>query len=320
MIERRLCLTILMMAQLISFSQVKPRLIDDLAIVTIRLEGYPDWIEIDKTSVWISNGGLMQRINPETNDIMAAVTVNQPCAAFTIGFGSVWVASCGEKSIVRISLESNKIIARVPLSIADDEGSIVAAEGGVWVLSDAKGILTRIDPDKNSIVATISVKPYSFAVMAGYGSIWITNTGDVKTSKAGSVQRIDPRTNKVISTIPVGNQPRFLAVGEGGVWAFNQVDGTVSRIDPFTNKVVAVIDCAVPGRGGDIAAGEGYVWVRAKKALLLMIDPQSNKIVETLGPPAGSGAVRAGWGAAWVSAHDINKVWKLKPALIRKKN
>lgn len=316
----RLILLMLLAFGTRSFSQKNQRLIDDAAVSTIRLAGYPDWIEIDKTSVWISNEGRMQRINPETNAVLAEVKVNRPCAAFAIDFGSVWVASCGDKAIVRISLANNKVIASIPLSLADDEGSIVAGENGVWVLSDAKGILTRIDPSSNKIVASIHVKPNSFAVMAGFGSIWITNTGDGKSSSGGSVQRIDPITNKIISTISVGRQPRFLAVGEGGVWIFNQADGSVSRIDPRINKVVATIDCAVPGTGGDIAAGEGYVWVRAKKELLLVIDPQSNKVIETFGPPAGSGAVRAGGGFVWVSAHDINKVWKLSSAVVRKKD
>jgi len=82
-------------------------------------------------------------------------------------------------------------------------------------------------------------------------------------------------------------------------------------IDPRTNKVVATILCDVPGTGGDIAAGEGFVWVRAKQELLLMIDPKKNKVVEIFGPPAGSGAVRAGRGTVWITAHDINKIWRL---------
>src|SRR5262249_62033737 len=124
---------------------------------------------------------------------------------------------------------------------------------------------------------------------------------------------IDPKTNTVVATIPVRVQPRFLAVGEGGVWVLNQTDGSVSRIDPQTNKVVATIDAGVPGFGGDIAAGEGGVWVRATKTRLLMIDPKTNQVVKRFGPPQGSGAVRAGNGAVWVSAHDVNKVWRLDP-------
>lgn len=107
--------------------------------------------------------------------------------------------------------------------------------------------------------------------------------------------------------------PGFLAVGEGGVWTLNQADGSVSRIDPATNKVTATILCGVPGTGGDIAAGEGFVWVRAKKELLLRIDPKSNRVVELYGPPMGSGAVRAGNGAIWLTAHDVFMLWKLNP-------
>ncbi len=270
--------------------------------------------------VWISNEelNLMQRIDSKTNTIIANVKVNAPCAAFTIGFGSVWVASCTDQSIVRISLENNSIQATIPLPIADAEGSIVEAEGSVWVLSDKKGKLSKINPKTNKVVATIDVAPNSFAAAAGYGSVWITNTGDNPTMN-GSVQRIDPKSNKIIATIEAGKQPRFLAVGEGGIWAFNQTVGSISRIDPIANKVIANILCDVPGTGGDIAAGEGYVWVRAKKELLLVIDPKENKIIEIFGPPAGSGAVRAGHGAVWVTAHDINKIWRIDPASIKRK-
>ncbi len=292
--------------------------IEDKAVATLHIDGYPDWLEIEKNSVWISNEGLnlMQRIDPLTNKIVATVKVNAPCAAFTIGFGSVWVASCLDQTIVSISLKDNRIDTTIPLTIADAEGSIVAAEGSVWVLSDKKGKLSRIDPRTNKISDVIDVAPNSFAAAAGYGSVWITNTGDDPT-KNGSVQRIDPKTNKVIATITVGKQPRFLAVGEGGVWTLNQTDGSVTRVDPKTNNVVATILCDVPGTGGDIAAGEGYVWVRAKKELLLAIDPRQNKVVGILGPPAGSGAVRAAHGAVWVTAHDINKVWRLDPKSIQ---
>lgn len=293
--------------------------IDKIASATLEVKGYPDWIEISNRAVWISNSGLnlLHRIDPKTNRIIAEVAVNEPCAAFTIGFGSVWVASCGDKSIVRISEKNNEIIAKIPMTLANDEGSIVADKHGIWVLSDSKGILTRIDPVNNKVVAQIVVKPNSFAAMAGLGSIWITNTGDVLGNEPGSVQRIDPKTNTVIATISVGIQPRFLAVGEGGVWTLNQVDGSVSRIDPASNKVVATIECNAPGTGGDISAGEGFVWVRIKQQLMLVIDPATNKVIRKFGPPAGSGAVRAGHGAVWITAHDFNKVWRLDAKAIR---
>src|SRR5262249_30275579 len=156
----------------------------------------------------------------------------------------------------------NEIAAKIPLTIADTEASIAAGEGGVWVLTDRKGVLSRIDPATNRVVAEIPVKPNSFAAIAGFGAIWVTNTGEPRGTENGSVQRIDPKTNNVVATISVRSQPRFLAVGEGAVWVLNQRDGTVSRIDPETNEVAATIETGVAGAGGDIAAGEGFVWVR----------------------------------------------------------
>jgi YVTN family beta-propeller protein len=289
--------------------------IETTAAATIQLKGFPDWLEIGHGSLWVSNVGVgaVQRIDLETNKVIAEVKINVPCAAMAAGFDSLWVASAKDKAICRIDEKTNKVTATIPVMVADSEGSLAAAEGGVWVLTDKKGILSRIDPDTNKVVAEISVKPHSFAAMAGFGAIWVTNTGEAGSKENGSVQRIDPKTNTVVETIPVRVQPRFLAVGEGGVWVLNQTDGSVSRIDPQTNKVTATIDAGVPGLGGDIAAGEGGVWVRATKVLLVQIDPKTNQVVKRFGPAQGSGAVRAGSGAVWVSAHDVNKVWRLEP-------
>jgi len=229
------------------------------------------------------------------------------------GYDSIWVASRADKAIVRIDARANQVAAAIPVTIADSEASIAAGEGGVWVLTDRKGVLSRIDPETNKVVAEIAMKPNSFAAMAGYGAIWVTNTGEPRTTENGSVQRVDPKTNTVVATIAVRSQPRFLAVGEGAVWVLNQRDGTVSRIDPATNTVAATIEAGIAGPGGDIAAGEGGVWVRGTKTLLAVIDPKTNQVTKRFGPSMGSGAVRAGNGKVWVSAHDVNMVWGLNP-------
>jgi virginiamycin B lyase len=289
--------------------------IEKTAVASIQLEGFPDWLEIGFGSLWVSNPGLrgVQRIDLETNKILAEVKVNNPCAAMAVGYGSLWVASRKDKSIHRIDAHTNTVAARIPVTVADSEASIAAGEGGIWVLTDQKGVLSRIDPETNEVVARINVKPYSYAAVAGYGAIWVTNTGKPRSIETGSVQRVDPKTNTVVATMTVHAQPRFLAAGEGAVWVLNQADGTVSRINPSTNEVVATIEVGVPGPGGDIAAGEGAVWVRATNVLLSVIDPKTNKVIKRFGPAQGSGGVRAGDGSVWVSAHDVNKIWRLNP-------
>ena len=157
----------------------------------------------------------------------------------------------------------------------------------------------------------------------GWRGVWLALTlaitsymgVEVIAVTAGEAQNPEesiPRAMRtIVATIPVGPLPRFLAAGEGGVWTLNQGDGSVSRIDPSSNAVVAVIAAQLEGSGGDIATGEGAVWVRAKKVLLSIIRPDTNRVVERFGPPAGSGAVRVAGKFTWVTAHDIQTVWVL---------
>jgi hypothetical protein len=63
--------------------------------------------------------------------------------------------------------------------------------------------------------------------------------------------------------------------------------------------------------GGDIAVGGGYVWARVSDSLVAQIDPATDKVVARFGPPAGSGSVAADEDAVWISAHDMNTVWRL---------
>lgn len=125
------------------------------------------------------------------------------------------------------------------------------------------------------------------------------------------VSRIDPRTNQVVARIPVGPSPRFMALSDAALWVLNQGDGTVSRVDPLTNRVVATIDVGHPGPGGDIAGGEGAVWVTAVNVPLTRIDPATNKVtVQFVGP--GGDALRVGHGSVWLCSFFLQEVWRVK--------
>ena len=277
------------------------------ALVTLRIPGFADFLALDGDGAWVTNEGRVERLVASESKPVATVPMGSPCGAMAVDFGSLWVADCKERVVVRIGLTSHNVEAKVATGLADPTGELSIATGAasVWILSDTSGKLARIDPATNTVIATIPVAAGSFAAVFGFGSVWIT------TTNAGSVQRVDPGTNTVVATIPVGPTPRFLAAGEGGVWTLNQGDGTVSRIDPATNTVSATIDASVPGGGGDIATGGGKVWVRARKVLLSVIDPRDNLVVRRYGPQAGSGAVRADSTRAWVTAHDTQEVWVL---------
>ena len=99
------------------------------------------------------------------------------------------------------------------------------------------------------------------------------------------------------------------------MWTLNQGDGTVTRVDPKTNKVVATIEVGVPGTGGEIAAGEGSVWVTVFQFPISRIDPMTNKVVQQFKGDGGD-SIRGEAGYIWLSNLRAGTVWKLDPKRI----
>jgi virginiamycin B lyase len=287
--------------------------------------GAPDWIALGE-SVWISNSpkNTVTRIDPKTNKIADTVTgLNRPCSGLAIGFGSLWVPNCGDQTLARVDLKTAKITATIPTGVANSEGGLAVTADSVWLLTDAKSTLARLDPDKNTIVAEVRLPAGCFTVAFGppgpNAALWVTCT------QANQVLRVDPVTNLVTNRMKLGTQlsaplqpstqPRFLTVGEGAVWVLCQGEGNVVKIDPKTMAVVATIEVGIPGGGGDIAAGEGAIWVSSFGFPISKIDPKSGKVVQQFVGEGGD-AIRAGGGAVWLSNLRQGVVWRLDPRRI----
>ena len=278
------------------------------ALAKFSIPGSPDWVAIGD-SVWISNKPQrnISQLDPLTNKVGAVITVAKgPCSGLVIAFGSVWVPICSDGSVQRVDLKSRKILASIPSGVANTEGGITAGAGSIWMPSDPSGVLSRIDPVTNRVVSKIPIPPGSFTAVFYEGSVWITST------KGNLLTRVDAKTERVVAKIPVGPSPRFLAAGLGGVWTLNQGDGSVSRVDPAANKVSATIQVGVPGPGGDIAVGEGAVWVTAIGKPLSKINPATNRVVAQYVGKGGD-ALRVGLGSLWLSNHDFHEVWRIDP-------
>jgi YVTN family beta-propeller protein len=281
------------------------RLVPD---AVFQYSGAPDWIAVDQ-AVWVSNKpkDSIARLDPRTNTVAAIVPAGgRPCSGLTVAFGSVWVPNCGDQTIARIDVKTNAVTATIKTGIGNSEGSIAAGAGSVWMMTDARGTLARFDPTTNQVVAEIYVDPGSYGLAFGENAVWVTST------EKSTVARVDPHTNLIVATIPVGKAPRFIAVGAGAVWTLNQADGSVSRIDPKSNKVTATIEVGVPGPGGDIAVGEGSVWVTAFQFPLSRIDPATNAVVQQFYGKGGD-AVRVGLGSVWLSNIEAGNVWRIDP-------
>lgn len=279
-------------------------------IAVFPVEGTPDWQAVTADAVWVSNGpkNTVHKLDAKTNTVTATVEVGQkPCSGLVAAFGSVWAPNCGDKTLSRIDLKTGKVVATLHVGPAASEGGLTANADSVWILSDPKGTLSRIDPDTNRVVAEIQVPSGSFVSVLGEdGAIWVVSTDN------SVVARVDPNTNLVTDRIEVGPRPRFTTAGGGSIWTLNQGDGTVSRVDVKTRKLLTNIELGVPGGGGEIAYGEGYVWVTVFEIPLSQINPDTNKVIKQWVGPGGD-AVRVGHGSVWLSNLRQQNVWRLDP-------
>jgi virginiamycin B lyase len=272
-----------------------------------------DWLSAGVGGVWLSGESELYRLDPSSGRKRATIRVPQgPCEASDVGFGSVWTATCKVRGLARIDPATGRVAGHVRLPVPtalDGEGSIGAGEGGVWLVIDGPGCtgcrVARVEPRTMKVIARVPVQAGAATVRTGEGAVWVANPDK------DLVEQIDADTEKVVRTVKTGPGPRFFDVGAGAVWTLNQIDGSVTRIDPATGKATNV-DAGVPGEGGDLTVGGGSVWVRGgSDKLLARIDPKRNRVVERYGPPSGSGAVIVGAGAVWISAHDVDTVWRL---------
>lgn len=283
------------------------RPMDDLPkVATIAVKGDPDWLAMSPRSIWITSGNVnhVLRIDPATNQAIDVVTVNKPCSGLAIGFGSLWVPSCGDKSLVRLDQETGALQSTVPVGPANDEGGITAGAGSVWIVTSEEGELTRVDAKTNKVAAQIRIPAGSFNPLFAEGSVWVS-------SNAGNALiRVDPATNTVVGTTPVGPMPRFLTYGDGSIWVLNQGDGTVSRVDAKSGKLVATVAVGIPGHGGEIAFGGGSAWATEMEFPLSRIDAKTNKVVAQWHGKGGD-SVRYGFGSVWLTDLRGERVWRI---------
>jgi virginiamycin B lyase len=275
-------------------------------VATFVVKGDPDWMAVTQNAVWVDSSKVnhVVRLDAKTNQAGTIVNVAEPCAGLAVGFGSLWIPSCGEHKLVRADAETGALQATIAVGPADNEGGIAVGAGSVWMVTSKEGDLVRVDPGTNRVIAHIRLPAGSFNPAFGNGSLWVTsNTG-------GTLVRVDPTTNKVLSETPVGPMPRFLTVGAGSIWVLNQGDGTVARVNASTGKRTALIAAGIPGKGGEITYGENAVWATILDYPITRIDPATNT-VSGQWHGGGGDSIRIGHASVWLTDLRGEKVWRL---------
>ena len=272
-----------------------------LVETVIQVPGFADFLAIDGTTVWATNKGRVERWSRAGK--LAEVPLDGACGAMTISKGALWVADCKAKTVNRIDIRTDTVVAVIATGLASPDGemNIVSGAGSIWVASDKSGVIARIDPATNKVIVSIKVEPGACYLAFGEGALWAVS------AEKQTIQKIDPSSNLAVLTTKLGKAPGFLTVGEGGIWVQEQGDGTLVRLDPATGTITGRVKIDETLKWGDIDTGGGKVWLRTTAGqTFVVLDPKSLAILARIGNPVGSGALRYTPNGIWTSAHDVH--------------
>ena len=190
-----------------------------------------------RPGVWATapNRGVVMRIDPATNDVVAEIPLEGFPVGIAIGFGSVWVATPdppegAEGAVSRIDPRSNEVVRTI---LVDNLPEFLAVgPNAVWVTSN-NGTVAEIDPRTNQVVETVRVTDGGrTSVAAGGGAVWATEIAG--PGGEAPVVRIDPETAQVAGAVLERvRSPLGLAWGAGALWITSYEDGVVTRYQPL---------------------------------------------------------------------------------------
>jgi DNA-binding SARP family transcriptional activator/ABC-type transport system substrate-binding protein/DNA-binding beta-propeller fold protein YncE len=133
----------------------------------------------------------------------------------------------------------------------------------------------------------------------------------------GSVAFIDARSGRLVGDVPASPGVGFVRSGLGSVWEIEDA-GVLLQINPRTRRLTRSISVGV--YAGDVAVGEGAVWITDKDSqTLLRVGPRYGDVAHIRLPTSGlsrpgvGGGVAVGAGSVWV-AQGLSRILRINPA------
>lgn len=221
-------------------------------VARVRTPGTGDHsdVAVGDRSVWVTSTtrGVVYRIDPSTDRVIATVQVGAPVQGIAVGMGGVWVTRAlpGPGQLIAIDPRENRV-TRPPIQVGPGPGQVVDGLHSLWVQNTSPSSVMRVDPAGDrvtTVIGTTSVAPGSpgpGTIAVGYGSLW--------SLANGSLTRLDSVTGRVRWSVPV---PRGIAVvlAGGRVWGlayprsrstsrFDPIKGTAAlwEVDPRSGRV-----------------------------------------------------------------------------------
>jgi DNA-binding beta-propeller fold protein YncE len=252
---------------------VRLRLPGGRKTATVNFGGPVTAVAVGYGSVWALDGSTLYRLDRGSGRITRRIQLGAR-APYNIwlGAGSVWVADDQGAAVVRVSLSTNKVVARIAVGDGPADMAFRGMQG--WVVTHRDNTVYSVDTATNRAtrLATVGGSDAAAERIALLGdALWITGRG------VGLIE-LDPASGAVRRTVDIDGTGIDVVAAAGALWVAVRsmaVDRSgfptmtaVRRVAPDgTVKTVATAQGHVDVHG--LAAGLGSVWIADNTSGLL---------------------------------------------------
>jgi virginiamycin B lyase len=235
--------------------------------------------------------------------VQPGIHVGAQPTGLAYGAGSLWSANSGSGTVSRVDVVHRRVVKTIRVGV--QPAAIAFAARAVWVGDFTQNSVFRIDPSTDRVVATIPIDTMVGGFHVGAdGSLWVSEYN------AGVAVRIDTATNTVNERVRVGGQANALAELAGLLWVANTA-GYVSAIDAATGKVVGATVDVGHGVDGLLATPEGLWATTYDRGLVVLIDPESRRVMRRTRIAGHVAAIALANGALWVTDFGHGRITRI---------
>lgn len=175
-------------------------------------------------SIWVPSDakGVISRIDPATDKVIATVEVDPGTFYLSYGLGALWAVSSDEQSLQKIDPATNAVVGKVALG--KQPGFLTAGEGAVWVQEQGDGTVARVDPETLEVSGRVPVGENLIYgdIDTGGGSVWLRTTDDQVFAI------IDPETMEVSDRFGEAAGSGAIRYTPAGIWTSAHDNHTLS--------------------------------------------------------------------------------------------
>ena len=133
----------------------------------LETDGEPNALAGDGSILWASDLilGRVLRVGPGGVEPIDVGVTSMEGPGPAVGFGSVWVGTGDNNTVIRIDASSKQVLAAIELEGWVED--VATGAGSVWVALPEEDRVVRIDPTTNQVTARIRVTGFPNAIAVG---------------------------------------------------------------------------------------------------------------------------------------------------------